>query len=202
MESYAVNKLQLDALKEIGNIAAGNAATAFSQMVSRRVGMSVPQARIASIAELKNVFSEEEINIGVYQRVLGEASGNILMVLSRASAFELIDIVSPKEYIKPRILTAANEDMLMELANIVAGSYLTTLSRMTGILFMPSVPRLTVDLTRLMLEYLLELNPQLRVAFVIFNELKVEESTISLELLLLPDPNALPTILKAIGAQG
>ena len=38
--------IQLDALAEVGNIGAGNAATALSQMINRKVNMSVPAVNI------------------------------------------------------------------------------------------------------------------------------------------------------------
>ena len=34
--------MQLDALREIGNVGAGNAATALSQILNRKIGMTVP----------------------------------------------------------------------------------------------------------------------------------------------------------------
>jgi chemotaxis protein CheC len=42
----ALEDLQLDALREVGNIGAGTAATALSQMIGEPVGMSVPRVRV------------------------------------------------------------------------------------------------------------------------------------------------------------
>ncbi|HPA55454.1 MAG TPA: chemotaxis protein CheC, partial [Bacillota bacterium] len=47
-----LNSLQIDVLKEIGNIGAGNAATALSKMISKRIDMDVPKV---NILEFKNV---------------------------------------------------------------------------------------------------------------------------------------------------
>lgn len=199
MTDLVLTDLQIDALKELGNISAGNAATAFSQMVNKKVEMNVPRVQVIPIGDLPGIFGEDVVKVGLYQRILGEASGNILLSLDRQSAFELIDVILGEKSPKPRILSPVDVDFLKELSNIVAGSYLTNLSKMTGFLFMPSVPNLTIDVTKAIIGYLVELNPTLQYALIIFNELRVAGSTISAELFLLPHPNALPLILKAIG---
>ena len=43
-----LNPLQLDALKELGNIGAGNSATALSQIISKKIDMSVPRVKVYS----------------------------------------------------------------------------------------------------------------------------------------------------------
>ena len=49
----ALAALQLDALREIGNIGAGNAATSLSQMVGHPVGMSGTRVVLTLINELR-----------------------------------------------------------------------------------------------------------------------------------------------------
>ena len=41
-----LSNMQLDVLKEIGNIGAGNAATALAKMLDRKVDMNVPKVEI------------------------------------------------------------------------------------------------------------------------------------------------------------
>ncbi|NLA91566.1 MAG: chemotaxis protein CheC, partial [Synergistaceae bacterium] len=52
MDPSSLSNLQLDALRELGNIGAGNAATALSAMLSSFVDMDVPKAEPVSIYEL------------------------------------------------------------------------------------------------------------------------------------------------------
>lgn len=47
-----INPLQLDILKEIGNVGAGNAATALSAILNRKIKMNVPNVRIVSFDEM------------------------------------------------------------------------------------------------------------------------------------------------------
>jgi chemotaxis protein CheC len=190
---------QLDALRELGSISAGNAATAFSQMVSKKVAMTVPEVNLISFSKLKEMFQENEVKIGLYQKILGQTSGSILIIFSKDSAFELVKLVLHRSLDKPRVLRAEEEDLLKELANIVGGAYLTTLSKITNIFMMPSVPHLTLDSPYIMIEHLLQEKSPFHYAFVILSELKLEGSLVSFKLILLPDPDQLPLILSSLG---
>ena len=46
-----LSPVQLDVLKEIGNIGSGNAATALSQLLGRSIDMQVPQVRLMDVAD-------------------------------------------------------------------------------------------------------------------------------------------------------
>ncbi|HET9869860.1 MAG TPA: chemotaxis protein CheC, partial [bacterium] len=43
---------QIDALKEVGNIGAGHGATALSQLLGKRINITVPNASILPLSEL------------------------------------------------------------------------------------------------------------------------------------------------------
>ena len=49
-----------DVLKEIGNIGAGNAMTALSQMLQCKVDMKVPQVRLLEFSEVGDLMGGEE----------------------------------------------------------------------------------------------------------------------------------------------
>lgn len=55
MEYSNLSTLQLDALKEVSNIGAGNAATALSMMMGKKVDMTVPAV---NVVKLEEVFQE------------------------------------------------------------------------------------------------------------------------------------------------
>lgn len=58
---------QLDALREIGNIGAGNSATALSQLINRRINMNVPNVSIVPLEEVPElVGGPETLVVGVF----------------------------------------------------------------------------------------------------------------------------------------
>ena len=54
-----VNEMYFDVLKEIGNIGAGNATTAISNMLNMRVDMEVPKIEFLTYQELPTAISAE-----------------------------------------------------------------------------------------------------------------------------------------------
>ena len=62
-----LNDISLDALKEIGNIGAGNAMTSLATMVDHTVDMAVPRVGIVPLAEFAQMTGgPEAISVGVY----------------------------------------------------------------------------------------------------------------------------------------
>ncbi|WP_333657392.1 chemotaxis protein CheC [Tissierella praeacuta] len=47
-----LNNFMIDILKELGNIGAGNAATALASMISRKIDMKVPNVRIMEFKDV------------------------------------------------------------------------------------------------------------------------------------------------------
>lgn len=71
MEHLKFTPIQLDALKEIFNIGAGNAATSLSILINNNIEMSVP---CVNIVDFNTIYSGElnrEV-FGVAVRVLGD----------------------------------------------------------------------------------------------------------------------------------
>ena len=50
-----LSPVQLDALREIGNVGAGNSATALSQIINHRIDMNVPQVSIVPITDVPDL---------------------------------------------------------------------------------------------------------------------------------------------------
>ncbi|HPZ81667.1 MAG TPA: chemotaxis protein CheC, partial [Candidatus Atribacteria bacterium] len=78
-----LNEMQLDALREVGNIGAGNAATALSKVVGKRVKMEVPLVKILPLKDVPDWLGgpEKEV-LGVYLTMSGAANGHILFVMT------------------------------------------------------------------------------------------------------------------------
>ena len=76
-----VSENYYDVLKEIGNIGAGNAMTALSQMLQCKVDMKVPQVRLLEFSEVGELMGgEEQIMAGVYLGVEGDITGSMMFI--------------------------------------------------------------------------------------------------------------------------
>ena len=195
--------MQLDALREIGNVGAGNSATALSQIIQRKIDMSVPQVSILPLADVPDVVGGPDVMVaGVYLRVFGPAPGSILFLLPRESAFALVDMLMVREYGHTETLSAMDESALMEIGNILAGAYLNALSFFTNLTLLPSIPALAMDMAGAILSVILiQLGQMGDHALVIETEFSSEVEGVKGHFFLIPDPGSLSIILSAIGVK-
>ena len=96
-DEIKLSPAQLDALREIGNIGAGNSATALSQIINRRIDMNVPRVSMVPLDQVPDlVGGPDAIVVGIFLRVYGKAPGNILFLLPQKSAYYLVDTLMGK----------------------------------------------------------------------------------------------------------
>lgn len=195
---------QLDALREIGNVGAGNAATALSQLINKKIDMTVPEVAILPLGEVPEVVGGPDSMVaGVFLRVYGLAPGSILFLLPRDSAFYLVDMLMGRQAGTTTALTSIDESALMEIGNILAGAYLNALSYFTKMNLLPSIPALAIDMAGAILSVILiQLGQMGDHALVIETEFTTEHEGVNGHFFLIPDPGSLNTILDAIGVKG
>lgn len=139
-----MNGLVLDVLKEIGNIGAGNAATALAKMIDRKVDMKVPKVSVLDFKEVPELLGGEETQVcGIFFKIEGDINGSIMFLLEMESAFHLIDLLMPRE---EHTMDEFTFSALREIGNILSGSYISSLSGLTNLNMHISVPSLCIDM--------------------------------------------------------
>lgn len=193
--------VQLDALREIGNVGAGNSATALSQIISHRIDMNVPEVSIVPLSDVPDlVGGADSVVVGVFLRVYGSAPGNILFLMPKESAFFLVDMIMGKNKGDTKELDFMDESALMEIGNILSGAYLNALFTLTKLSLLPSIPALAMDMAGAILSVvLIQLGQMGDHALVIETEFEAEGGGIKGHFFLVPDPGSLETILTAVG---
>lgn len=135
-----------DVLKELGNIGAGNATTALSQMIQCKIDMAVPQVRLLEFKELGAAMGGEEVVMaGIYLAIDGDIKGSIMFLLEKNAAKHLVSKLMGMES-QEDDLSEMELSALKEVGNIITGAYLNSLSSITNLTIFPSVPDLTVDM--------------------------------------------------------
>ncbi len=142
-----VSENYFDVLKEIGNIGAGNAMTALSQMLQCKVDMKVPQVKLLKFAEVGALMGgEEQIMVGVLLGVEGDISGSMMFLVEQSSAKHLVNKVMMGMASPGVEFTDMELSAMKEVGNIITGAYLNSLSMLTNLKIYPSPPELTVDM--------------------------------------------------------
>jgi len=143
-QTLKLNELQKDALKEVGNIGAGHAATALSQLLNTTVKLSEPTIDVLKFRDLSSRVGYADRTVAaLHMYVRGEAPGQMIVLFDRVQAFEFVNVFIKRIIGDIQIFDSIVDSTLKELGNIIAGSYLTAIITLTGINLLPSVPTLS-----------------------------------------------------------
>ena len=197
-----LNPLQLDALKELGNIGAGNSATALSQIISKKIDMSVPRVKVYSIYEIPELFGgSENIVVGVLLRMFGDMQGSLMFLLDEESARKLLsDMMLGQEV--GNLTDELPMSAMMEVGDIISSSYLNALSFFSNLTIIPSTPAFAYDMAGAILGTILyevsELSDQV---LLIETDFLGNGEAIRGHFFVLPDLPSLGILLKAVGVE-
>ncbi|PAE21411.1 chemotaxis protein CheC [Robertmurraya siralis] len=202
-----ISTVHLDVLKEVGNIGAGNAATALSTLLNKKIDMRVPKVRVVSFDEMMEMAGgPENIVASVFLRIEGDAPGSMFFVLSLEQASTFIKEMTGDSQFSFEKLPYDEIAMsaLQELGNILSGSYLSSLSDFTKLDLYPSVPALSIDMVGAIISYgLIELSQVSDFAIVIDTALDDDDyngpKSVKGHFFLLPDPDSFEIIFRALG---
>ncbi|MGB9678646.1 MAG: chemotaxis protein CheC [Thermoanaerobacteraceae bacterium] len=201
MEFNKLNNMYLDVLKELGNIGAGNAVTALSTMIGKKVDMHIPNVKILDFNEVADIFgSPDTIIIGIYFDLEGDIKGNILFALDLKSAASLIfNLMGLKVEEK---FDELEKSALQEIGNIMSGSYISSLSVLTNLEMKISPPAISIDMAGAILSV-----PAIKYGEIsdkilfIETEFVEDDKLIKGDFFLIPDINSFDIILKALGVE-
>lgn len=136
-----------DVLKEIGNIGAGNAMTALSQMLNCKVDMQVPQVKLLEFKDMATLMGgEEKLMVGIFLGVEGDITGSIMFIIELEAARHLLEKLMGMSLAEGDTLDEMETSAMKEVSNIITGAYLNSLSSLTNLMIYPSVPYLAIDM--------------------------------------------------------
>jgi chemotaxis protein CheC len=196
--------LQLDALREVANIGAGHAATALSQMTNRRIMIAVPEVNVRPLEEVTDlVGAADEVIAAVLMHMMGDLTGRTMVLFPESSARTLCDILFRRQSGTTTGFGDMEQSGLKEAGNILASAYLNALSDFMGMMLVPSVPSLVVDLSAAVLTTTyLNIGHDRDFVFCVETSFQVEGSSefdsLRGHFLLLPDMPSLRAIFDAI----
>jgi Chemotaxis protein CheC, inhibitor of MCP methylation len=148
LENYEqLNDLQIDVLREIGNIGAGNAATALATMLDEKVDISVPKVRITDFDTAVNALGgAETLTVGVLVNFMGEATGMIMFLLRMEDARNILQILVGGDPEESGELDDLKLSAIKEIGNILGSSYINSIATLTGMSIQISIPYIAIDM--------------------------------------------------------
>jgi len=190
----------LDALREVGNMGAGRAATALSQMLGRTVTMDVPAASVLPLEQLSAPLGGPEALVAAtYFRVHGDAPGRLLVVLGEASLGPVVGALLGLPSGQAPALDATAQSAIKELGNILCSAYLNALADFLGFPLLPSVPALAIDMAASVLQSVaVDASQSGAQALVIEARFRQAGQEVPIFLYYLPEPGSLEAMLSAL----
>jgi len=205
MSQIDLNKLdnmQYDVLREIGNIGAGNATTALSQMINAKIDMKVPKVDLLEFKELSEIVGgAENLVVGILFALQGNIDGMMMFMMDIQASRHLVELLIGNEYgngsgeFSEMELSALNE-----IGNIIAGAYLSSLSSLTNMLITSSVPYMAIDMAGAILSVpAIEFGKIGDKALLIQTEFGDEERSVNGYFILIPTLESYGEILSSLG---
>ncbi len=196
-----IDSMHLDILKELGNIGAGNATTALSQMINKRIDMGIPQVNVLEFKDLSEVLGGAENPIvGILIGVEGQVNGMMMFVLEQKSAHNLVNMLMGRDIDRFEDFTEMDLSALNEIGNIIAGAYLSSLSSLTNLKIIGTVPNMAIDMAGAILSVpAIEFGKVGDRALLIQTDFGGELERVFGYFILIPDLESYATILNSLG---
>lgn len=201
MSEFYLSQVQLDTLKEISSISAGNTATSLANLFGVRVEITTPEILVEAIENVPEVLGGRDTVAHVlYFSISGQISGVIILIFSEKEALKMVNTLTKKHNTEFDNWGEMEISSLKEFGNIVVGTYLRFLQQNLDITSTVSVPGYTQDMLGAVLDGVLA-RFSLKTDFVIIlgNNYLLDNEISNLQFVFLLEPTELKTILKAIG---
>ena len=196
---FKLDALHFSVLQEIGNIGAGNAATALSTLIGRKIDMNVPTVQFLDFQQTGEALGGAETPVAAVLISLNSenVNGIMMFIVEIDKSDLLIESLLGK---KSEILGEMEQSALQEIGNILTASYLGALSTLLDTKVNRSVPSLAIDMAGAILSL-----PATEFAKIADNTLFIEsvfstnEEDISGYFILVPDQNSFKFIFEKLG---
>ncbi len=200
-KNLELDEIQLDALREVGNIGAAHASTALGQMIGKNVSIDVPRASYPiAIEELSGLFGEDDsIVVMLFFKILGDVEGDMVITFPEDQAGMISNILmgSNDAHLE---LTDEKESALKEVGNILTSSYLTALSTLVGFHLQPSIPYIAHDMVAAVLDPLIaDLSLSMDYALVTDTEFLFDRKVVAGKCVTFFNRDSFVEILKGLG---
>lgn len=196
-----LNAMQMDVLREIGNIGAGNAATSLSIMLDQPVDMTLPKVNLVEFNDVANaVGGAEALNYGVLINLGGDIDGMIMFILDKSFAHLILNILMGEHFGNFDEMDEISLSAIKEVGNILSAAYVNSIAELTGLSIELSVPYVSIDMAGALLSVPIIKFGTIgdKVLFIEENFKSNEESVMS-HMILFAEMESLNLILSKLG---
>lgn len=195
----SLTELQKDALKEVGNIGAGHAATALSQLLNAKISLVEPRIDVLKFRDLASRIGHQDRSVAVlHMYVRGDAPGQIVVLFDRDQAADFVGQFLHRVIGDIQIFDSISDSTLKELGSIVAGSYLSAIVHLTNNELAPSIPTLSYGTIQAAFRSLMSILPDQDV-FLVESIFLNQDAEIAGQFILIPEAGSIAPLVSVFG---
>ncbi len=199
-----MNSQQIDALREVGSIGTGSAATALSALLGCEVRIPLPEVQVLEFNDaVEKLGGFETVSAGIISSLSGEINGLMLALVQLDAINLILKHIMGKQIAGYDELTELEGSAVIEVGNILISSFVNALSELSGVKIVPSVPQLTIDMQGAIITVpMVACGSQSDYIMLIGGSFLVEGKELPCRLLLAPDVRSLNYLLHRLGIDG
>ncbi|MEG0178207.1 MAG: chemotaxis protein CheC [Christensenella sp.] len=196
-----LNSMQLDVLREIGNIGTGNAATSLSSMLQKAVNITVPTISILEYKQVTDLLGgPENMIVGIMFTLKGDVNGMMMFLLEKDFTHTVLNALLGQELHDFSEVDEMAMSALQEIGNIMAASYVNAIAQLTGLTIDISVPSTCIDMAGAILSV-----PAIFFGNISDHIILIQDSfnsdtdNLVSHILLIPEVDSLDSVMKHLG---
>lgn len=193
-----ISSFELDQLKEVINIGASHASTALSQMIKKKVFLTVPEIFVDRVEHIvKYIGNDKDVVTAVLLKILGDAPGMMTFFFPKGSESDLIKLLTNKEKRSGTVMDEYELSALKEVGNILSGASLNAFAKFLNINLVQSVSEIVTNMLGSIINTVMaEIAQTSDNAMIAKVEMTVEGENIKTQLFFFIDPQSTSKILK------
>lgn len=197
-----LNDMQMDLLKELGNIGAGNAATSLSSLLNIQVNMTVPTVRIVDISDAATMLGgPENVIVGILAKLYGDIDGIMMFIIEQDFAKTVLQTLLGQE-VSCDQLTEMELSAISEVGNIMISAYSGSIGTLSQLKIKASVPAITVDMVGAVLSVpAIEMGTASDKVIFIQDNLISKTNETTANMLFVPSIESLNRLMQALGIE-
>ena len=206
-----ITDLQKDALKEIGNIGAGNAANALAGLINRRVDINIPSVQIINLEEYIGDIAKNNYKLfTAWSNITGDNNATILIMFKISDVLKIVSMMMEgmeeaktefsEDDIKsiddlPEIYTSA----LSELGNILANHYSLALGNLLELHLRTDPPGMSIDVGKQLHETIAnKIGVFTGLSLLVATTIMIKDLMASGFCIFIPDPITMDKMIEAL----
>ncbi|MFX0086332.1 MAG: chemotaxis protein CheC [Candidatus Hodarchaeota archaeon] len=204
-----LSELQKDALKELGTMGAGHAASALTEFLNQTIYMEVPSVRVVAVESIPKVLKERfraEAQLAISSASnTTELFYTVLVLFDKDTVNEILDQKSPPPDDIEEIMefSTLSMSLIKEIGSIILLRIIGTLNLFLSVSgALPSIPELRIgDLDSLLQNELRDFQLESKVIFIKCDVFSEDKAQIRADCILIPHRETFQRFFGAIFTQ-